>query len=57
MINYEITIDDATTWTRAWTVEIRLKLTEDRLYEYACHEGNYEIMRGLVGAARAEQRR
>lgn len=51
-LHYEITIDDLTTWTRSWTVEIRLKLTKDRLYEFACHEGNYEVMRGILAAAR-----
>lgn len=51
-LHYEITIDDPTTWTRSWTVDIRLKLTQDRLYEYACHEGNYEVMRGILSAAR-----
>src|SRR6266487_1187355 len=44
-IDYEITVDDATTWTKPWTAIIRLKQSAARLYEYACHEGNYEIMR------------
>jgi len=53
-MKYEITIDDATTWTRSWTLEIGLKLTGDSLYEYACHEGNYEVMRGILGSVRPE---
>jgi hypothetical protein len=51
-IDYQITIDDPTTWTRPWTVVIRLKKSAERLYEYACHEGNYEIMNGMFAAAR-----
>jgi hypothetical protein len=29
-----------------------MRLTKDKLYEYACHEGNYEVMRGILAAAR-----
>ena len=52
-IDYEITIDDPTTWTKPWTAVIRLKQSTERLFEYACHEGNYEIVRGMLAAARA----
>jgi len=44
-VNYEFTIDDSTTWTKPWTGMIPLKQSQDKLYEFACHEGN----RGLVG--------
>ena len=53
-IRHEITLDDPTTWTRPWTVMILLKLTEDPLFEYACHEGNY-AMPGILAGARAEE--
>jgi hypothetical protein len=53
-INYEITIDDPMTWTRSWTAVVHLKLTRNSIYEYACHEGNYQTMRGILGAARAD---
>ena len=49
----QITIDDPTTWTKPWTAVIRLKRSAERLFEYACHEGNYEIVRGMFAAARA----
>ena len=52
-IDYAITIDDPTTWTKPWTAVIRLKQKTERLFEYACHEGNYEIVRGMLAAARA----
>jgi hypothetical protein len=51
-IDYQITIDDQTTWTRPWTAVIRLKRSDARLYEYACHEGNFEIIRDMFAAAR-----
>jgi hypothetical protein len=52
-VDYAITIDDPTTWTKPWTAVIRLKRSTQRLFEYACHEGNYEIVRGMLAAARA----
>src|SRR2546422_3922275 len=55
-IDYEITVDDPTTGTTPWTAVIRLKKNDARLYEYACHEGNYEILRGIFAAARAKEK-
>ena len=55
-IDYQITIDDATTWTKPWTAVIRLKQSAERLYEYACHEGNYETLHGILAAARASEK-
>jgi hypothetical protein len=52
-IDYAITIDDPTIWTKPWTAVIWLKRSAERLFEYACHEGNYEIVRGMLAAARA----
>jgi hypothetical protein len=54
-IDYAITIDDPTMWTRPWTAVIRLKRSDERLYEYACHEGNNEVMRDMFAAARAKE--
>jgi hypothetical protein len=55
-LQYEVTIDDPTTWSRPWTVMIRMNRSQDKLYEYACHEGNYVTMEGILGAARADER-
>ncbi|HLG98344.1 MAG TPA: hypothetical protein VKX49_18655 [Bryobacteraceae bacterium] len=55
-IRYELTIDDATTWTRPWSAMIRLKLTEEKLYEFACHEGNAQTEAGMLLRAHAEQK-
>jgi hypothetical protein len=54
-VDYAITIDDPTTWTKPWTAVIRLKQSTQHLFEYACHEGNYEIVRGMFAAARARE--
>jgi hypothetical protein len=56
VINYEITIDDPRTWTRPWTAVIRLRQRADRILEYACHEGNFEVMRGILAGARAKEK-
>ena len=53
-VKQEITLDDAATWTRPWTVVIYLKESQDQLFEYACHEGNYAMV-GILGGARAEE--
>jgi hypothetical protein len=55
-INYEITLDDPTTWVRPWTAMIRLKQTHDKIYEFACHEGNQSVMVGMLAGARAEEK-
>ena len=52
---YEFTFNDATTWTRPWTVAVPMKRSDGQLYEYSCHEGNYG-MTNLLAGARAEER-
>ncbi len=54
VINWEVTVNDATTWTRPYTFMIRLKKTDALIYEYACHEGNY-AMEGILAGARREE--
>jgi len=54
-INYEITLNDPATWTKSWTAVIRLKQTQDKIYEFACHEGSYDVMVGILAGARAQE--
>ena len=49
---YEFTINDPTVWTRPWTAQILMARTDQPMYEYACHEGNYGI-EGILGGAKA----
>lgn len=56
-IRYEMTLSDPATWTRTWTAEMPLKRSNEKLYESACHEGNFHIMTGMLSAARAQERR
>ena len=55
-INYEMTFEDATTWTRPWTAMIPLKQTPDRVFEFACHEGSRLTMQSMLAAARADEK-
>jgi hypothetical protein len=47
-IRYEMTVDDPTTWTRPWTAMLRLKHTDEKIFEIACHEGNFRIMEDML---------
>jgi hypothetical protein len=49
-IVYEFTLDDPQTYTRPWTAEVLMTRTDDRLFEYACHEGNRGLVNILTGA-------
>jgi hypothetical protein len=56
-LEYRITIEDPKTWTKPWTIQFSMKRdAEYRLYEYACHEGNYYMYNALTGA-RAEEKK
>jgi hypothetical protein len=52
---YEFTIDDPTAFAKPWTVQLPMTKTDDRIFEYACHEANY-AMRGILGGARFEEK-
>jgi hypothetical protein len=54
-IRYEMTVDDLTTWTKPWTAVLRLKQTQEKIYEFACHEGNFEEMEDMLLGARAQE--
>jgi hypothetical protein len=51
---YRFTVDDPDTWDRAWTGEYPWNATNENLYEYACHEGNYSLGGMLRGARQRE---
>jgi len=54
---YEFTVDDPTAFTRPWTARLPMKKTNERLFEYACHEGNYALVDILRGARFEERAR
>jgi hypothetical protein len=55
-IKYEVTFSDPSTWTKPWTLMVPLKQTQEKMYEYACHEGNTGLA-GILAGARAEEQR
>jgi len=60
MIVYRVTIDDPTTFTRPWTIEMPLTKADDRrnqIFEAACHEGNTGMSGILAGARAIEKER
>ena len=52
---YEFTVEDPSTWTRPWTAQVPMTRSDERIYEYACHEANYAIPHILAGARAAEK--
>jgi hypothetical protein len=54
-ILYRFRIDDPDTWTAPWSGEVPFRRSEETIYEYACHEGNYALANILSGA-RAQER-
>ena len=54
-ILYKFTIDDPSTFTRAWTGEYPFLAAAGPIYEYACHEGNYALGDILRGARLEEK--
>ena len=55
-IRYEFTVDDPSTWERAWKGEMPFVKINGPVFEHACHEGNYGIANTLAGARREDKR-
>ena len=53
-LGYEFTVTDPNTWTRPWSGSLPMSRLDGRMYEYACHEGNYGLTNILAGS-RAEE--
>jgi hypothetical protein len=50
-IFYQFTVEDPTYYSQAWSGEVPMRKSNEALYEYACHEGNYAlpgILRGMA---------
>jgi hypothetical protein len=55
-VDWAVTIDDPSTWTKPWTFSLPLTLNDNEpVYEYACHEGNYGL-RNILSAARTAEK-
>jgi hypothetical protein len=56
-IEYEITLNDPSTWTRRWTAVIHLKRAAGPILEFACHEGSATVIEGILRGAAAATRK
>ena len=55
-LEYEVTVDDPTTWTKPWKLRIPLGLVNNyQIFEYACHEANYAMRHILLGSRAADE--
>jgi hypothetical protein len=55
-VEWAVTVDDPTTWTRPWMFSMPLTKTDSEpVLEFACHEGNYAVPHILSGARAAER--
>ncbi len=52
---YRFTVTDETQWKAPWTGEYVWRQSGDKVYEYACHEGNYALGNIMRGARILEQ--
>jgi len=54
-ILYSYVVDDPGAYTQAWRGETPLRATNARIFEYACHEGNYALSNILAGGRATER--
>jgi hypothetical protein len=54
-LEYEFTVNDPATFTRPFTGIIPMKKSNEPIFEFACHEGNYALRNILAGARQKEQ--
>jgi hypothetical protein len=54
MLLYRFTVEDPDTWGRPWSGEYTWPVTDQRIYEYSCHEANYALGNVLRGARQQE---
>lgn len=55
LLRYDFTVDDPAAFARPWSGRLWMRRTTDRIYEYACHEGNYSMPGILRGARYGEK--
>ena len=57
-IEWAVTVDDPSTWMRAWTFMVPLTANNgERIFEVGCHEGNRAVEHMLEAARAAERSR
>ena len=54
-MHYEFTVEDPDAYTQPWKGELTFRRSNERIHEYACHEGNYSTQNIFVGARQMER--
>lgn len=54
-LQYDFTVDDPSAWTSPWSGAYVWQKSTDKVFEYACHEGNYSMGNILRGARLLEE--
>jgi hypothetical protein len=49
-LNYQFTVEDPASFATSWTGESQMTRTDDRMFEFACHEANHSMTNTLRGA-------
>jgi hypothetical protein len=44
---YEFTVEDPATWVKPWSAQLPMMRDPSRIFEFACHEGNYGMANTL----------
>jgi hypothetical protein len=56
-VEWTVTLDDQTEWTRPWTYSIPMTVDNSQIiFEYACHEGNFGMANLLTAGRLAEEK-
>ena len=53
---YQFEIDNPTAYTKPWKGELTMTRTDQRIYEFACHEANYSMENMLRGQRAVERK-
>jgi hypothetical protein len=53
---YQFEVDNPTAFTQPWKGELTMTRTDERIFEFACHEGNYSLTNMLRGFRAAERK-
>src|ERR1700728_1927588 len=53
-ILYKFKVEDPSVWDRPWSGEYEFSPSKGRIFEYACHEGNYALS-GILAGMRADE--
>jgi hypothetical protein len=54
-VEYRFTVEDSAAFQQPFSGEIAFSMTNDSIFEYACHEGNYALP-GILAGAREDEK-